>query len=308
MPLTDRRTGGYWTESRTRAMGSTAHIVLGDAPAGLETWALAEIELLEQCWSRFRSDSELASLHTRTGALVEVSARMLLALTCADELHRATGGRFDPTIRDALERAGYDRSFEQVPTAGGPTSGGADLGPAPGFGRVEIDVATSSVRVPPGVRLDLGGLGKGLAADLVTRGLVDRGARSALVSLGGDMRARGEAPDDGWHIPVEHPLDATRVAFVRRLTGGALVSSTRRIRSWKRSDRQYHHIIDPRTGDSARTEIVAVVAEAAEAWWAEGIAKAIMIAGVNDGLALARETRLRAWLFLVDGQTIETAS
>jgi thiamine biosynthesis lipoprotein len=155
------------------------------------------------------------------------------------------------------------------------------------------------------VRVDLGGLGKGLAADLVSRGLVDRGARTVLVSLGGDMRARGEAPEVPWPVPVEDPRDATCVAFVHMLTEGALVSSTRGIRTWTRAGRHHHHIIDPRTGDSTRTPVVGVVAAAGDAWWAEGIAKSIMIAGPADGAALAREAGVHAWLFLEDGRTIE---
>jgi len=118
------------------------------------------------------------------------------------------------------------------------------------------------------------------------------------------MRARGEAPEVPWPVPVEDPRDSS-VAFVHSLAEGALVSSTRSIRTWTRSGRQHHHIIDPRTSDSARTPVVAVVAAAGDAWWAEGIAKSIMIAGLDDGAVLARETGVRAWLFLEDGRTIE---
>jgi FAD:protein FMN transferase len=292
-------------------MGTTAHVVLGDAPAGLDAWAFAEIERLEQCWTRFRPDSELAALHERAGDWVEVSAAMLLALICARDLHRFTDGLFDPTILDALERAGYDRTFEEVRAE----NAGSDHAPvddapggAPGFAWVEIDIDAARVRVPRGMRIDLGGIGKGLAADLVTRGLVDRGARSALVSLGGDMRARGEAPDGAWRVPVEDPLDTTRTAFVHPVAEAALVSSTRRIRTWKHAGREVHHIIDPRTGQSAHTPVVAVVAEALDAWWAEGVAKAIVIAGVERGMMLARETGVHAWLFLDDGRMVEAGA
>jgi thiamine biosynthesis lipoprotein len=304
-PSVARLVDGYWTECRARAMGSTAHVLIGDAPEGVAAWALAEIERLEQCWSRFRQDSELAQLHERADRWTQVSPPMLLALTCATDLHRATQGRFDPTILDALERVGYDRSFETVePDSDGRGVDNAYV-PAAGFDRVEIDVDSACVRIPAGVRIDLGGLGKGLAADLVSRGLIDRGVRTALVSLGGDLRARGEPPDGAWRIPVEHPLDPTRVAFVHALRDDALVASTRRIRAWTRADREYHHIIDPRTGDSTRTPVVAVVAAAAESWWAEGIAKAMMIAGIDDGRALAGTARVHAWMYLDDGQVIE---
>jgi FAD:protein FMN transferase len=304
VPLTHLR-DGYWTERRVRAMGSTAHIVLGDAPDGLSAWAVDELERLEQSWSRFRPDSELTRLHERDGAWTSVSNVMLLALTCAAHLHRATEGRFDPTIRTALERNGYDRSFELVESSTVPTPVARA---APGFARVVIDAERSRVRVPSDVQIDLGGIGKGLAADIVARGLIDRGARSALVGLGGDLRAHGRPPGRAWEIPVTHPGDESRVAFEWSLAAGGLVTSTTTIRSWTRGDRTLHHIVDPATGNPADSEIRAVVAAAPEAWWAEGIAKAVLIAGLEHGPALARRSNVHAWLFRADDHIVEIAS
>jgi thiamine biosynthesis lipoprotein len=307
VPLSKRARATYWTRRCAAAMGSTAEVVLGDASDDVMSWVFSEIERLEQCWSRFRQASELSALNARAGEWVPVSASMLLLLTCAADLHRETEGRFDPTVLDALERVGYDRSFELVAPDGDPVPGGGD--PAPGFAFVEIDADGSRARMPRGVRLDLGGIGKGLAADLVARGAIDRGARSVFVSLGGDQRARGEPPPDGaWQVPVENPFDEARAAFVYPVVDGALVTSTRRFRVWRRGDRVYHHIIDPRSGDSAWTPVVAVVAASRDAWWAEGIAKSVMIAGVEEGVALARSTGVHAFLFLEDGTTVETRS
>jgi thiamine biosynthesis lipoprotein len=226
---------------------------------------------------------------------------MLLALTCAADLVAATRGRFDPTILDALERAGYDRTFELVADR----DDGVDVERPPGCAHVELDPETSRVRLPPGTRLDLGGLGKGLAADLIARGLIDRGTRTALVGLGGDLRARGEPPADGWAIPVEDPRVGAGLAFEHRLRSGAIVTSTTRMRTWRRNVRQYHHLIDPSTGDSARAGVAAVVACAPDAWWAEGIAKAIVVAGPEEGIELARANNVHAWLFLDDDRVIE---
>lgn len=296
----------YWSERLVRAMGSNAHIVAGDAPDGVVDWAVAELERLEQCWSRFRPDSELAQLNASAGAWTDVSTTMLLALTCATDLHFATAGRFDPTILDALEHAGYDRSFESIT----PDDAAAPKArPVPGFAPIEIDEEQSRVRLPVQTRLDLGGVGKGLAADLVARGLVDRGARTALVGMGGDLRARGEPPPAGaWDIPVLDPFAETRVAFHFPLVEGAIVTSTTRIRQWTRGGRRYHHLIDPATGASANGGIAAVVATARDAWWAEGIAKSIIIGGVDAGLDLAHNALARAWLFLDDGQVLEAGS
>jgi thiamine biosynthesis lipoprotein len=129
----------------------------------------------------------------------------------------------------------------------------------------------------------------------------------ALVGMGGDLRARGEPPPGGaWSIPVLDPFDETRVAFHFPLVEGAIVTSTTRIRQWTRAGRRCHHLIDPATGESAQRGIAAVVAAAPDAWWAEGIAKSIVIGGVDAGLDLARDARVRAWLFLDGGRVLET--
>lgn len=305
--------GAYWSERVLPAMGSEAHIICADTPAGVIEWAVTELERLEQCWSRFRADSELSRLNRGAGAWTDVSASMLLALSCAADLHRATAGRFDPTIIDALERSGYDRTFESVASETGAVA--RSSAKVPGFAPVEIDEERSRVRLPAGTRIDLGGVGKGLAADLVARGIVDRGARKALVGLGGDLRARGEpiprTGDGGqstWDIPVADPFDEGRVAFRIPLTDGALVTSTTRMRRWNRGGREYHHIVDPATGDSSRSGIAAVVAAARDAWWAEGIAKAIIVGGTDRGARLAVAARVHAWMFLNDGRVVEAGS
>jgi len=228
----------------------------------------------------------------------------LLALTCAADLHWTTRGRFDPTILETLEACGYDRSFEDVAAE-------SDAPPRfhrpAGFRRVEIDEEQSRVRLPAGARIDLGGIGKGLAADLVARGLTERGARHVLLSLGGDVRAHGEPPAPaGWSIPVEDPCRPPRVAFEYSLRNGAIVTSTSRIRAWKRRGQACHHIIDPQSGMPAATGVVAVVAAGLDAWWAEGVAKAILVAGLESGVALAHAHAVRAWIYRPDGSFVDT--
>jgi thiamine biosynthesis lipoprotein len=293
----------HWVERRVPAMGSEAHLIAGDAGDELVDWAVAELERLEQAWSRFRPDGALAKMHAQPGEWVEVGHALLLAMTCAQDLFHATDGAFDPTVRDALERAGYDRTFTAI--LHDDANAVEPAHPAPGFGAVEIDVDRSAVRLPAGVHIDLGGVGKGLAADLVARGLVERGARSALVSVGGDMRAYGEAPRRGWIVPVEGPFDDRCAAFHHTLTNGALVQSTTQIRQWTRAGRVLHHIIDPATGEPTDTGIVAAVVAARDAWWAEGIAKAMMIRGLPDARSLVAHTGVHAWAFLADGCIVE---
>ena len=104
------------------------------------------------------------------------------------------------------------------------------------------------MRLPPGVTLDLGGIGKGYAADEVSAELVDAavpGVRGVLVNLGGDLRARGEAPaPHGWVVDVDDPLATGRTGLLA-LAGGAIATSTKLRRAWDAGGRVLHHLIDP---------------------------------------------------------------
>ncbi len=290
-----------WRQRQFRAMGSSANLIVGGAEDPLVDWAVAEVERLEQCWSRFRPHSELSRLAARSGEWVSVSRELLLALVRARRLWEVTAGAFDPTVLRSLEALGYDQTFTAVEsTAASPVRPIQ----APGFEAVEIDDRAQAVRLPADLHLDLGGLGKGLAADLVAEGLLLRGASSALVGLGGDIRTAGEVPDGGWQIPIEDPCTEGAVWCSAVLRDEAIVTSTSLMRRWRRGDQDLHHIVDPITGLPTDTGVAAVVARGAEAWWAEGLAKAVMILGEPAAESLLEGTGVEATIFRVDGTCV----
>ena len=158
-----------------------------------------------------------------------------------------------------------------------------------------VDRERCTITLPDDVALDLGGVGKGLAADIVANGLVERGAAGACVGLGGDVRVAGVSPVGGtWPIRVEDPFDESRTLCTRDLCDAAIVTSTTRFRRWSRGGRSMHHLIDPFTGAPAARGVTAVVVQADEAWWAEGVAKAALVAGVERGLELLERLGLAA--------------
>jgi thiamine biosynthesis lipoprotein len=292
----------YWVAHARKAMGSVAQLVVGDAPPGVVDWAFEEIERLEQSWSRFRDTSELSILNASPGRAVEVSPRLWSALTRCEELWRATHGAFDPTILEALEEWGYDRSFEVVRAANAARSAPSSAR-VPGWSLVRLDTEARTVRLMGGVRIDLGGIGKGLAADLVATGLVDRGAASACVALGGDIRVAGRSPEDpGWSVPVEDAALGMET-FTTDVKEGALAMSTTLLRRWRRGSAEVHHIIDPADGRPAHSGLVAAVVSAPQAWWAEGLAKAAIVEGRYGGEALLRRCGVEGWLTSEDGTT-----
>jgi thiamine biosynthesis lipoprotein len=282
-------------------MGSTAELVIvGNKGTELSDWAIARIEQLEALWSRFRPESELNRICRLAGAgPVPASAETLEVIGHAVALWYVTDGRFDPTIRAALEACGYDQTFRLV-APNGPAAPATHS--APGCEGVRIDREHGTVALPAGLRLDLGGIGKGFAADLVATGLVERGAVGACVALGGDVRVAGHAAGAAaWLIPIEDPRDESRKLGTRALVDQAVVTSTTRFRRWRRGDTVMHHLIDPATGAPARRGVGAVVAQADDAWWAEGVAKAALVAGADDGLDLLERLGIAAVIVGDDG-------
>jgi thiamine biosynthesis lipoprotein len=259
-----------------RAMSTVVDVtvVTHDAHRGDEllAWARGRIEALETRWSRFRADSEISRLNAAGGEPLTVSADTLLAVHTAHAAWIHTGGLFDPTVHDSLLRLGYDRSIDDLRTTADEIASGTPL-PSPGCAGVEVDPYTSSVRLPPGVRIDLGGIGKGLAADLTARGLIERGAAGALVNIGGDVRVTG-LPADGvaWHIDVLDPRTEQRLTSIDLLDGGVATSTTLR-RRWRTDEGTHHHLVDPATGASTTSPVVGVTVVAGTAAWADALSK-----------------------------------
>lgn len=275
-------------------MGSPSEILV-DGPPQLIAHGFARLRDLEQAWSRFIPDSELNRLQAWRGWL-ECSDDLVAALQWCLRMHDETKGVFDPSIRVSLEQLGYDRTFREVQSSAETRNG---AGPAPGLAGLEI--SGSKARIAPGLSIDLGGIGKGLAADIVADELIVAGANSAYVSLGGDIHASGEPVDEnGWSVPLLHPTTGDPVAH-HTLYAGAVVMSTTAFRRWRRGDAEHHHLIDPRTGEPATTDLVAVAVADQSAARGEALAKSAIIVGRTEGTALLRSAGVKAWLISADG-------
>ena len=290
-------------ETGCAAMGSRVHILAVDAPPNALPDARAAVGALERRWSRFRADSEISRINAATGQPVTVSTTTATLIALAVRGWVATGGADDPTVLDAVACSGSARSFELVAASGaGPT---ATARPAPGCGGIAVDVDTGLVRLPAGVHFDPGGIGKGLAADLVATKLVADGARGALVNIGGDVRVAGAAPPGGWRIDVDLPAVADTGLVLQ--SGGVATSGTRR-RRWVRDGQDAHHLIDPRTGAPAASPFVAATVVAGTAWHAEVLTKAVVLASSITAAAQALTDAEAAGLLVdADGRTHELA-
>ncbi len=286
-------------EARFRVMGSACHVAVVDGDESLLRRAESELRRLERRWSRFIPGSDIDRLNRRAGSPVPVDPDTLTLVSAALELHRLTGGWYDPTVLPALVAHGYAASRHD-PHRETRMAARALAAPAPGCAGIEIDVVACTVTLPVGVAFDPGGIGKGLAADLVAELLVESGASGALVNVGGDLRVTGRDPDgDGWYLEVENPFDPE--GFVARLTvaDGGLATSSTLTNTWEGGRR--HHLIDPHTGRPSTTPVVAASVVAGTAWLAEGYAKAALLAGPRRGIDLLESGGVAGLVVLEDG-------
>jgi len=260
-------------------MGREARVVVLGGPPRLDERARHLIEVLERKWSRFRSGSELARLTATTGRAVVVSPETYGLVDRALAAWRVTGGRFDPSAPAALAVGEGEGRARFAPRPG----------PSPGCARVELDPRLRSVRVPAGVHLDVSGIGKAFACDLVAADLLQGGAAGVLVSIGDDVRVGGEPPRaEGWFVDVDDPHGPGSLGRLR-LREGAICTCRAIAGSGGREGMGVDRLVDPRTGAPPNTGTAAVTVVAGEAWWAQALAKAAFVAGRSGALAVLGE-------------------
>ncbi len=284
-------------ELRFRVMGCQAHLIVLGGPPDLVRWAKDRLEDLERRWSRFLPDSELSQLNRSQGRPVVVSPETFRVVDASIRAWYWSDGRFDPTVGTTMVAAGYDSPMlaSERPTRTGhhlpcPTPVGIHLDPYPG-----------SISLPPGMSLDLGGIGKGAAADLLANELMERGALGCSINVGGDVRVTGQAPSErGWHIAIRAGGYETTVAVHE----GAVCTSGLDGRSWTSELGIEHHLRDPQSGASVASGLAAVSVIGARALQAEVLTMTAMAAGPIEAPTLITSVGATGVL-IHDDRTVE---
>ncbi len=288
-------------------MGGRARVSVDDGSTPILDRLVEETSRLESLWSRFIEDSEVSRLNACDGAPAFVSAETAQLIDAARRAHRATQGFFDPLMLRELAAAGYAQTFDLVAAGRPPLPAHEPSGieVRPSIQDADVDTTAGLVQLPAGAAFDPGGIGKGLATDRLAALAVDSGADWAIVDLGGDVRVRGDQlPFGEFRIDIAHP-DGSLLGAVGIADGAAATSGTGK-RRWRRADGiQQHHLLDPRTGEPAVSDLAAVTVLASEAWWAEAVATAAVVAGRDRGVALLEELDVPAIAVTTLGHTIE---
>ena len=273
---------------RFRAMGTEIELLVAtDEASGALAAAEAEFHRLEALLSRFRPDSELSRLNDE-GTLA-AGPDLLRVVELALAARESTGGRFDIRVHGALVAAGYDRSFELVAPDDATPARFPERQPG------GVEVRDGVISLEDGVRLDLGGIGKGYACERAAEILATAGP--CLVNAGGDIATRHGV----WTVAVETPDGPLAL----ELSGScALATSGRDSRRWRRADRELHHIIDPATGEPSSSDLLRVTVVAHDTVDAEVTAKALFLAGSEAARREADELAIPAVLVTAAGDTI----
>lgn len=245
------------------------------------TQAQAYILAAEKRFTRFSEDSELSTLNRSTGQWFSASPELFDLLVEAVRLHRLTGGLFDPAVLAALELAGYDRSIEQVRanSKSAPVDQNRNLTSSFTFADICLEVDGKRVWLPPGMRIDLGGIAKGWIAEQAAFRLAEWSTTCA-VDAGGDLFLVGlPAGENAWQIGLEDPNSVDADLAVLTVHPGAVATSTVTKRRWQQGGVERHHLIDPRTHLPAETGWLSVTVIAPHAAEAEVYAKSLLIGG-----------------------------
>lgn len=280
------------TESETRtvyAMDTVMNLtVYGEnAAAALES-AEKELHTLDEAvLSRTAEGSELYALNTSNGETFEYGADDILptlietALTISD----ATDGAFDPTLAPVLDAWGFTKDSRRVPSA----DELKELLSHTGCGKVALEKTADgwTVTLLDGAQLDLGGIAKGYAADLLRAQLEKEGVTSATLDLGGDVFVMGRKTDGSdWRIAVKDPADTESYLGVVSAADKFVVTSGVYERYFEENGVRYHHILDPKTGCPAESGLVSVTVLCGNGAWADALSTACFVLGPDGALAL----------------------
>jgi FAD:protein FMN transferase len=264
---------------------ATIHIGGSDGADPQESADLARLRLLgtHQRLPRFIDGSELSCLNRDPRCRVPASPLMLSLARAVGFAGSRSAGLVDATLLDSLERVGYGETLrnrgrlslsEALSNRVKRTPGGPN--PSGHWRSVHVDQGTATIVRPPGVRLDSGGIAKGLVADLIAATL--RKNETFAVDCCGDIRIGGTAGLERT-VLVEDPFGGSPVHDLK-LRDGAVATSGIGRRCWVGPNgRAAHHILDPRSGEPAFTGIVQVSAVAPSALLAEVYAKSALLAG-----------------------------
>ncbi|WP_380879092.1 FAD:protein FMN transferase [Sphingomonas sp. DBB INV C78] len=286
-----------------RTMGTTwsAKIVAKGELPGVEAALQALLDRVVDEMSNWEAASNVSRFNRlAAGQWQTLPPDFFTVLRRGLEIAAASHGAFDPTAGALVDMWGFGPAPARLePPADAEI---ATALAATGYRRIELDVHARRARQPGGVSLDLSGIAKGYAVDLLADFLRERGHRHFLVEVGGELVGDGILPDgQPWWVDLEAP-PGLRVAPARIALHGLAVATTGDYRRFfDHAGRRYAHSIDPRTGQPVENGVAAVSVVYRRCMDADAWATALAVLGMEAGMTLATEQGVAARFITNEG-------
>lgn len=260
-----------WTTSEAQAAEACDHV-------------FREFDRLDALLSVWKDASDVRRINAAAGqAPVKVSGETVEVLSIAHDVSVQTKGKFDITFGALADIWKFDQDQDNSV----PDRAAIERRlPLVDFDQVVVDRAAGTAFIrKPGMRIHLGGIGKGYAVDRGVALLKDRGFRDFMIQFGGDLYVAGSNGGKPWKLGIADPRGAHDPFAIVDMSDGTLSTSGDYERSFMKDGVRYHHIIDPDRGEPARgCRSVTLVSN--RAVLADAIAKGVFILGPADGMAL----------------------
>ncbi|HJR71151.1 MAG TPA: FAD:protein FMN transferase [Gammaproteobacteria bacterium] len=283
------------------AQGTTYSLqwIGGADEASVAQAAELELERLDALLSNYREDSVLERFNAaRTTEPIEVPTELVALLEIANDVHAASGGCFDPTVRPLVRAWGFDGDTPEIPSD--PTL--ADARARVGFEKLSIVDATHLRKVVPGVEIDMASLGQGYTAERLASLLEGRGSSAYLAEIGGEIVARGvKADGTRWRVGVEDPGDAGGAGPTLHIPndGRAAVITSGSYRQYLTAgSRRLGHVFDPRSGEPVEHSLLSATVVGHDAATAAAWATALLCLGPAEATAFAERNGVAALLWM----------
>jgi thiamine biosynthesis lipoprotein len=279
-----------WYSREEAIMGTSVRVELWHDDASVARAAMNavmdEMHRIDRTMSPFKPDSELSGINREAAQKpVPISKEMFDLITRSIEFSNLSGGAFDITFSSVGYL--YDYREHVKPT----DEQIAKALPGINYRHLQLDPRALTIHYArPGVRIDLGGIAKGYAADNCIAILKGRGITNAIVTAGGDSRLLGDRRGRPWNVGIRDPRRRGEVVAVLPLADVAISTSGDYERFFEEDGVRHHHIINPKTGKSA-TGVRSVTIIGPDGVTTEGLTKSVFVKGPKEGMRLVESLK-----------------
>ncbi|HKD53681.1 MAG TPA: FAD:protein FMN transferase [Steroidobacteraceae bacterium] len=293
-----------WMERTEAIMGTRCYVELwADDPdkgnAAIDA-VMAELRRIDNLMSHYKPESQLSQINAYANERpVQVDKELFDLIKLSTHFSQITEGAFDITYASVGYLYNYPKHIH-------PTDAQIKQAlPAVNWRNMLLDEEHHTVRFEhPGMRIDLGGIGKGYAVDRGIDILKTRGVTRALVTAGGDSRIIGDRFGRPWLVAIRHPDNPNKVVTRIPLSDSAVSTSGDYERFFDENGVRYHHIIDPRTGHSA-SKVRSATILGPTATQTDGMSKTAFVLGAEEALKIInRLPEYDAVFVLPDGKVL----